>query len=583
MKLIYCNFKKAGVNEEYLEFNFSKKFNIKYNPVNKSISVENKNTTIPDDFFAENVDSVNLVVGENGVGKSTILDIIGLMKLDLIRKYRDDSWVLIYEMDEINKFGIELSKFAIKNIDKPYMNSVGVYSYNAEENFFVMDMEKTERKQMNIFYLFSEIGINKENFDSKNIVERHYLNQGSYADQVMYINESSQLIKNGGENSKITYQLKINEREPLFEEYIYADDYLKSINDLNVLGLNKKQAFILVLREQMIIKLLNDILLLQDNKKLPAKEIDKLKLLSQRLINLKSTMYEQAIEYQDYCIKSLFEDGDIICSFLNLFDNLEDELFIDYNKIRFDLPNNNIEKILDFLKEYDKYVINAKMQRLYGQLTSILQVGPIDISDGQIELINLNSSINTAIKNGAKQRNNLLVLDEPGIYLHPEWSRSIISFLIKLLKVKYPDRIFSIIIATHSPFLVSDIPGQFIHKISIEDNHRQVTKGVNGYGQNIYDLLKDTFFLKAAIGAFAQQKINGLVTDINNPYWLEDSVLDNQINQQIELIDDGLIKDELKRIKSSMYVEHLKINQALRRARIRHLEKKLKLMELADD
>ena len=68
-------------------------------------------------------------------------------------------------------------------------------------------------------------------------------------------------------------------------------------------------------------------------------------------------------------------------------------------------------------------------------------------------------------------------------------------------------RSVNIMIVTHSPFILSDIPETNVLYLGTEEGH---TPGKT-FGANIYDLLKDSFFLDLDIGDVAQTKIDELV------------------------------------------------------------------------
>lgn len=52
----------------------------------------------------------------------------------------------------------------------------------------------------------------------------------------------------------------------------------------------------------------------------------------------------------------------------------------------------------------------------------------------------------------------IILLDEPDLQLHPEWQQKFISLLLDLLYAYFPKVKFQIILTTHSPILLSDIP-----------------------------------------------------------------------------------------------------------------------------
>lgn len=84
----------------------------------------------------------------------------------------------------------------------------------------------------------------------------------------------------------------------------------------------------------------------------------------------------------------------------------------------------------------------------------------------------------------------ILFIDEGDLYYHPEWQRLYISDLCKIIEEAVPCNL-QIIIATNSPFILSDIFEDNIIFLSEEgestESHEQT------FGQNIHTLLKKDF------------------------------------------------------------------------------------------
>lgn len=106
-----------------------------------------------------------------------------------------------------------------------------------------------------------------------------------------------------------------------------------------------------------------------------------------------------------------------------------------------------------------------------------------------------------------------LVFDEVEICFHPEYQRKFISSLLSIInrtRINGHSSI-QITIATHSPFILSDVPQDNI--LYLEEGHDvsgRIT--VNPFGANINDVLQQSFFLENGfVGEFAQRKINSLV------------------------------------------------------------------------
>lgn len=104
-----------------------------------------------------------------------------------------------------------------------------------------------------------------------------------------------------------------------------------------------------------------------------------------------------------------------------------------------------------------------------------------------------------------------LIFDEAELYYHPEFQRVFVKRLLDNLALCNIDqrviRSINIIIVTHSPFLLSDIPETNI--LFLGDEEQEANQKT--FGANIYDLLKSGFFMESAIGGFAEQKLNDLM------------------------------------------------------------------------
>ena len=112
-----------------------------------------------------------------------------------------------------------------------------------------------------------------------------------------------------------------------------------------------------------------------------------------------------------------------------------------------------------------------------------------------------------------------LVFDETELYYHPEFQRQYLKRLLHALSycnltkenVEDPNagfiRSINILLITHSPFLLSDIPygNVLFMKRQGEDREPQKT-----FGGNVYDLLNNGFFMDSAMGDVATDKVRRL-------------------------------------------------------------------------
>lgn len=95
--------------------------------------------------------------------------------------------------------------------------------------------------------------------------------------------------------------------------------------------------------------------------------------------------------------------------------------------------------------------------------------------------------------------------------MHPDLCRNLISNLIDLLK-QYSGKKFQIIIASHSPFIASDLLQENIVCLSREGDKSFVSNMTEKpFAQNIHTILKSQFFLDSFIGEYARNCIDKII------------------------------------------------------------------------
>lgn len=136
------------------------------------------------------------------------------------------------------------------------------------------------------------------------------------------------------------------------------------------------------------------------------------------------------------------------------------------------------------------------------------------ISNFMYHLVNVDSEWNDYYHDFAhweviKYRYVNVIFDEVELYFHPEMQRSFMGLLHQALQnAKFRNlRGINIMLATHSPFILSDIPHSNVLCLGEDAN------GVKGtLGANIIELLGNSFFLSSVIGKVATQELTNLVS-----------------------------------------------------------------------
>jgi hypothetical protein len=177
------------------------------------------------------------------------------------------------------------------------------------------------------------------------------------------------------------------------------------------------------------------------------------------------------------------------------------------------------------------------------------------------------------ISNEYDNKSIILFLDEAELSMHPEWQQKFINMLIDSFQKLFPKIEFQIIIASHSPILISDIPKRNI--IFMDKNKDGTCKICNAlnrketFGANIHTLFNDSFFLNGLpIGDFAKYKIQKLFNRVILNHECTPSLL-----YEINLIGEPLLKNKLKELFDKNK-DHLSNAE-----KIKVLESELKLLK----
>ena len=118
-----------------------------------------------------------------------------------------------------------------------------------------------------------------------------------------------------------------------------------------------------------------------------------------------------------------------------------------------------------------------------------------------------------------KYHNVCLVFDEAELYYHPDYQRKFISDLIQTLSWCHINPNFirgiNILIATHSPFVLSDVP---LSNTLYLDDGKVVKKNKETFCGNVHEILGENFFLDYSIGDVARKNVEDIILLYNRLY-----------------------------------------------------------------
>jgi predicted ATP-binding protein involved in virulence len=154
-----------------------------------------------------------------------------------------------------------------------------------------------------------------------------------------------------------------------------------------------------------------------------------------------------------------------------------------------------------------------------------------------------------------KKKSTILLFDEVELYLHPNWQKKIISIIIEIFKIESLNNPIQLIITSHSPFILSDLPRENIIFLKNGKND----KGINHkqtFGANIHTLLSDSFFMEDGLmGEFAKNKIDEAIRLLNKDKLDEKDL--KYCEQIISIIGEPIVKNQLEKMLHYKKVDYL--------------------------
>jgi predicted ATP-dependent endonuclease of OLD family len=135
-----------------------------------------------------------------------------------------------------------------------------------------------------------------------------------------------------------------------------------------------------------------------------------------------------------------------------------------------------------------------------------------------------------------------ILIDEVDLYLHPDWQCKWFYRFIKGLEIMQEktgvELKLQLIMTTHSPFMLTDFISDNIARIAREYGHTinrsESSDSDNFMVGNIYDILKDGFFLDGTMGLFIEKKLKKILA--------HPTILSEQDKFVIDHIGDALIR-----------------------------------------
>lgn len=167
----------------------------------------------------------------------------------------------------------------------------------------------------------------------------------------------------------------------------------------------------------------------------------------------------------------------------------------------------------------------------------------------------------------------LFYIDEGELGLHPQLQKQYLEQLISIVPLFIPRAIGSplkiqFILTSHSPFILSDLPRENV--IFLEKNEDGTCKVADGlqdtkqtFGANIHTLLSDAFFLKkreGLMGDFAKTQIDKVIRfyqEGENIDFRDEAESEEFAEKVIEMIGEPIIRRYLRQLQQAKAQKHL--------------------------
>lgn len=584
----------------------------------------NKNNS-KDKFYGKNIDSVKAIVGKNGTGKTSILELLSKFTETSKNLYKnqleDVSFLIIYKTGEFDngKENFILEGYTNYYKDKYFKFLKNVHKDTEFINYFAFKMNiDNEFKNLLNEKIASHIGIVRLSLNDKTAKEeiKFFHEESEYRKNRIY--KLNLNYKNVGKNKVYDYirENLLNEKNENYLNFyfsikIFERDY--HLNLIKEIYLNfheyiiNDNVYLIKNKKEMSIK---DIILKQCYNNLYQyeihKEIKNFNTLAEieNFINERYNFYIENIS-EDKLFDKLLENIESIenqnslkikiTELCNLLENLEKIGVIDkIDQFSFKISTNKIllenytKDIRNFLSFYDQMITYEWSNDLFtDEIRNTLTINESGMSEGEkIRLNQFATFFRVVDGEFSKKKYITLLLDESESFLHPEWCRTLLNDYLQQLKKYNNNKEFKLIFATHSPFILGDILSSDIYPLDLENKNTIIKKeNFKSFGGNIHNLLKENMFMESTFGKFAETKIKKFIEDITDKNKTYQELVKLSQNILLQEIGEPLIRnrlntmidEELKRRKDAEYYEY-KISEY--KAKIAEYENELKSIEI---
>lgn len=547
MKLIALVIKQYDELFKNQIFNFSDEYKVSFDFETNELKID-KNPDYIESFYGESIYNISPIVGINGTGKTTILNIISSYSPYKYEQDPDNQYLSLFELgkqeDQV-RFNISPTNLSVKNLP------AGGTFYRKQDGSFNCNPEYYEGDK-NILY------VNLQSKGGGTIGYRTALNPKGLA---MFIHSYLLLSDRNIISSVLSCSLEIND----YSLKDYTNSILRGINAIGFL-IYKSIYNVFYEEVEFIKKFLSEPLLSKCKKYLEenvsnhedsgfnllleiVKELDKNEVKDETRKIIKE--YVESIIAIVIIFIEIRENGSLV-------DSSSSSILLKYannNRSLFEKLNDKLLRYTKSKKLVDKFCYDLNENSNNYDL--INETPNYHMSTGEGNVIEIFSQLYTYLSMHEESSEDIILLvDELESGMHLEWSRRLIQILIDNLSEIFEDegkgRKIQLSFTTHSPYMLSDIkPGNVI---MIEKNQETgYSEGKvlqNTFAKNIQEIMKENL-LDNIYGDFALAKINSMIERLTGEEEQEGN--EEELLKEIHLISEPILRNKLLEMYDKKY------------------------------
>ncbi|MDN5061797.1 hypothetical protein O8C86_08135 [Aliarcobacter butzleri] len=592
-------------------FNFSSKFECTFKPSYDDNGYLDNNCILLIKKSKENIgifpNNINItaIVGENGTGKSGLLEILS-NKYSLV-DYKS-LFFLFFDSEknllqlcgarkdckgciELSELKQEENEFKISIIDNMplFNNTKTIYfsnllnEYNLETPSPFIGKYCTSISDISTTYLLNKIKPIEVNYKAINYNSSTGFDKIYRSYRIQQIQMALISIQNGlNVPFKLPKKLFIKniDIKKFFEKIIKNSESEQLSEVIKIISHTNSEDTIF--KNYVKMNLIISLLLENQDYNNPIKEkistivlnlkkgygLDELyKKVKQNLINKTYKLSSDDREFNITYIDDFFVNSD------KLLEQIDNFSSVNNNAYEVELDINNTD--FSFLETYEKliqqseYFWDINWRGLSsGEEAFLYQFSKFYFLKGNYKD---NPSMNLKVDN-REAKNLIWLIDEGELTLHPQWQKQYINYLIQFFSKNFTQNVH-IILTSHSPFILSDLPKDnviFLEKYKKDEdinqeegNCKNNTKniGIETFGANIHTLLSHGFFMDGGLmGEFAKNKINEIIEILKKEELTEKEI---KICQDIiSIIGEPVLQNTLKQqLNQKIYLKETELER----------------------